>query len=245
VRFITGGQGDAVLLLHGWGGSIDSMRPIYDDLVNYYTVYAVDLPGHGQSEAPTSAWGVTEYTNCVVEFMGQLGITKATVIAHSFGGRITIKLAALFPQLIDKIVFVDSAGVRPPRGTRYYTRFVLAKTGKLLAAYCGSLGKAARSWIYARIGSSDYARAGKLRETFVKVVNEDLTDLLSKINHPTLIIWGENDLDTPLIMGVTMERLIPGATLVVLRDAGHFSYLDQFGKFRLHVLRFLQGNNSR
>jgi pimeloyl-ACP methyl ester carboxylesterase len=245
IRFMTAGDGDVVLLLHGWGGSLDSMRPVYDDLIRHHRVYALDLPGHGRSGIPSSAWGVTEYTNCVVEFLQQAGIDTATIIGHSFGGRIAIKLAVFFPQLVNKIVFIDSAGVRPPRGARYYLRFSVAKIGKFASRYFGTLGRAVKSWLYARIASADYARAGELRETFVKVVTEDLTPLLARIRQPSLILWGENDLDTPLVMGQTMARMIPNARLVILPDAGHFSYLDQFAKFRLHVARFLGGTNCQ
>jgi pimeloyl-ACP methyl ester carboxylesterase len=69
-----------------------------------------------------------------------------------------------------------------------------------------------------------------MRRTMVLSVNEDLTPLLSGIKVPTLLIWGENDTATPLSDGQTMERLIPGAGLVVLRGAGHFSFADHWGQ---------------
>ena len=70
-----------------------------------------------------------------------------------------------------------------------------------------------------------------MRGTFVNVVNQDLKEYLKDIRSSSLMIYGENDTDTPVYFGQTMEKLIPDGGLVVLKNAGHFSYLDQFGQF--------------
>jgi pimeloyl-ACP methyl ester carboxylesterase len=98
----------------------------------------------------------------------------------------------------------------------------------------------ARERIYRAVASRDYANAGPLRDTFVRLVNEDLTAILPRIASPTLLVWGADDTETPLSAAKVMERLIPQARLVVLQHAGHFSYLDQYGKFRLLVRQFLR-----
>jgi pimeloyl-ACP methyl ester carboxylesterase len=116
----------------------------------------------------------------------------------------------------------------------------LAKGGKYLARYCGRLGDMARERIYRAVASRDYANAGPLRDTFVKLVSEDLTSILPQVTSPTLLVWGADDTDTPLSSAKIMECLIPQARLVVLQNAGHFSYLDQYGKFRLLVRQFLR-----
>jgi pimeloyl-ACP methyl ester carboxylesterase len=98
----------------------------------------------------------------------------------------------------------------------------------------------ARERIYRAVASKDYANAGPLRDTFVKLVNDDLTPILSQIASPTLLVWGADDMETPLSSAQVMERLIPQVRLVVFQNAGHFSYLDQYGKFRLIVRQFLR-----
>jgi pimeloyl-ACP methyl ester carboxylesterase len=98
----------------------------------------------------------------------------------------------------------------------------------------------ARERIYRAVASPDYSNAGPLRETFVKLVNEDLTPILPQVTAPTLLVWGADDTETPLSSARVMERLIPQARLVVFQNAGHFSYLDQYGKFRLIVRQFLR-----
>jgi pimeloyl-ACP methyl ester carboxylesterase len=240
IRYLSAGVGESVLLLHGWGGSIESMTPVFDEFVKHYAVVAIDFPGHGESELPPSAWDVSDFVGCVLQVMDALQLEHPHIIAHSHGGRVTIKLAATHPDRVGKIVLVDSAGVRPSRSYKYYLRVSLAKIGKFLATYGGGWGEHLRQRIYTAVASQDYANAGPLRDTFVKIVNADLTSELPAIQAPTLLVWGENDTDTPLTSAKLMQQLIPGAELVVLQHAGHFSYLDQFGKFRLIVGKFLR-----
>ncbi len=240
IRYRISGAGEQVLLLHGWGGSIESMTTIFDDLTKHYTVFAIDFPGHGKSDLPPTGWGVPEFTDCLLGVMERLDIRRPHIIAHSFGGRVTIRLTTLHPEKVSKIVLVDSAGVLPPRPMKYYFKIAFAKTGKFLARYGGRLGQSARNRIYAMIGSKDYAKAGPLRESFVKVVNFDQTDVLSEIKSPTLLVWGANDRDTPVASAKVMERLIPDSTLVVFENAGHFAYIDQANKFNLIVRKFLR-----
>lgn len=240
VRYKAAGAGEHVLLLHGWGGSIESMGLVFDDLAKDYAVVALDFPGHGDSDPPAKAWGVSDFSAFVLRVIDTLQLQRPHIIAHSHGGRVTIKLASSHPERIGKVVLVDSAGIRPSRSLKYYVRVCCARIGKYLARYCGQMGERVRQRIYARVASTDYASAGALRETFVKIVNEDLSSLLPDIASPTLLVWGEADAETPVTSARVMNRLIPNAELVVLKHAGHFSYIDQFGKFRLIVRRFLR-----
>ena len=98
---------------------------------------------------------------------------------------------------------------------------------------------AAQERIAAGSASSDYANAGPMRPTLVKLVNEDLTPELPRVRASTLLIWGDQDDATPVSDGETMERLIPDAGLVVFEGAGHFSYLDQAQRFNVVAGHFL------
>mgnify|MGYP005765608411 FL=1 len=79
-----------------------------------------------------------------------------------------------------------------------------------------------------------------MRQCLVRVVNEDLTHLLPSIKVPTLLVWGENDTDTPLSDAHLMEKLIPGAGLVTLKNAGHYAFLEQQYTFNRVVCSFLK-----
>ena len=88
-------------------------------------------------------------------------------------------------------------------------------------------------------GSHDYLNAGKMRGTLVKVVNQDLSHLLSSIKAPTLIFWGSKDMETPLYMARRLNSGITGSKLTIIKDAGHFCFIDKVNKFNTEVKEFL------
>ena len=238
IAYQVAGEGDVVLLLHGWGGEAASFQPVFEWLAHSHKVYALDLPGFGKSQVPPTAWNTSNYAQFVIAFLEKFRIPKAHFIAHSFGGRISIIVSAEYPEKVDKLILVDSAGIKPRRTTKYYLRVGLAKIGKSLRR-CGKYGTLIADAVSVRAGSKDYQNAGDMRATLVKVVNQDLRSLLPQITAPTLLIWGEDDKDTPVSFGQIMEKEIPDAGLVVLKEAGHFSYLDQFPQFCRIVASFL------
>jgi pimeloyl-ACP methyl ester carboxylesterase len=245
VRSQVGGQGPPVLLLHGWGGTIESFAPLLDDLHRSYTVAAFDLPGFGTSSLPPSTWGSADYARLTLKVIERFQLDRPHLIGHSFGGQVSIQVAATAPERVGKLVLVCSAGIRTRPALATRLKRVAARLGKGLAASGGRIGERLRAAIYRRVQSQDYANAGPLRPTLVRVINEDLTPLLPLIQSPTLLVWGAQDRDVPLAAAHVMARLIPGAQLVVLENASHFAYLDQFDRFRLLVGRFLRQPDKR
>jgi pimeloyl-ACP methyl ester carboxylesterase len=230
-------KNSAVLFLHGWGCDLSVFCSCMSRVTDR-RVCALNLPGFGGSEEPPVPWGVDDYADFVVAFLKKLEIGKVALIGHSFGGRIIIKLAVrkTLPFRIEKIVLVDSAGVKPRRTIRQSLRLGLYKCVKKTLSFPAVerlLPGALEAW-RRRIGSADYRSASpRMRECLVKTINEDLTPLFPSISYPTLLVWGEDDRDTPLGDGKIMERLIPDSGLVTLKNAGHYSFLDQpfvFGK---------------
>jgi pimeloyl-ACP methyl ester carboxylesterase len=177
--------------------------------------------------------------------MDRLSLDRTSLLGHSHGGRVSIALAAEHPDHVDHLILVNSAGIRPPRTHGLRLRGLVARGGRKVLAHplAGSAGRRALSHLYASLGMTDYANAGPLRATFVRIVNEDLVDLLPRIQAQTLIIWGARDTETPLWMGDRMARTIPKARMVVLEEAGHYSFLDEPGRFEHHVLGFLAGDS--
>ncbi len=244
VHFAEAGSGPPVVLLHGWGGSIASFGPIPSILAEHCHVIALDLPGFGQTPLPDRAWGARDYATMVGGFIRQRELAPVVVVGHSHGGRTAIALAAREPELIRKLVLVDSAGLVPRRSARYYLQVSSFKALRHVV----SLPLLKRwenrilPWAYRTLGSGDYQAAGDpvRRATLVKVVNGDLRQLLPLIQAPTLLIWGSEDRVTPLADGKLMERLIPDAGLVILEGAGHFSYLDDLDRFCRIVIHFVE-----
>ena len=240
------GSGKDVLLLHGWGCTTEHFRPIINDLQSDYRLTVIDFPGHGKSGRPPVPWGVGDYARCVEELLQQLHIEKCSIIAHSFGGRVTLHLAANHPQMVDKLVLTGCAGLKKPQTEEQKKRSAaFRKKKKLLQGLAklplvGSLADKAMEKLRRQYGSADYnALDAEMRQTFVKVISEDLSPLLSRIEASALLIWGEKDQDTPLWMGQKMEKDMKDAGLVVFEGDDHFAYLRQWSRFVKVVRAFL------
>ena len=241
-----GSGGTPVLLLHGWGCSIRHFAPVTEDLRKDRLVTVIDFPAHGESSDPPEPWGVSDFTELTRELIGKLSIAPADIIAHSFGARVAIDLAARYPALVSRMVLTGAAGIRKPqtpeqkKKSEQYQRkkAILNKLGMLpgLKGPMEKLLEAERQ----KHGSPDYlALSPQMRQTFVKIVNEDLSDRLPKIQASTLLVFGEKDTETPLWMGQKMEKEIPDAGLVVFENGDHFAYLREWPRFVTIVRTFL------
>lgn len=234
------GEGGDLLLLHGWG--VDSR--VFDGVIKTFSashrVIAPDLPGFGTSGDPTGEWGVDDYAAWVVKFMDALGIGRAAVVGHSFGGRISIKLASdpATAGRIGKLVLTGSAGIRRKRSLRRRLSGWILRT--LSRMFPGLREKFAHKFAH-KFASRDYLAASPLmRKCLIRVVSEDLAPLLPRINCPTLLVWGRNDTETPVRDGYTMKELIPNARLEVFDGAGHFAFLNRPEEFDRLLEEFLK-----
>ena len=241
INIEVAGEGEPVLLLHGWGCSHQIFSHIQGVLAQGYKVYNFDFPGFGASDEPREVWGTEEYTRMVEQFVKEQGIENPALVGHSFGGRISIIFASR--NKASRVVLVDAAGIKPKRPLKYYYKVYSFKLLKKLC-YIFLPKKTADAIIERRrkgAGSADYNNASpKMRAILSKVVNEDLTPLLPKIAAPTLLFWGNADTATPLSDAKTMERLIPDAGLVIAHGTGHFSFIENQGLFTQVMKNFFK-----
>ncbi len=228
------------MILHGWGDSGLGWSRTAQALSRSWKVLLPDLPGFGKSPPPPGAWGSEEYASAVAGLMEALGAEGAGVVAHSFGGRIGIRLAAGWPHLVSRLVLVASAGLRPRPRPGLVVRRLLSRVGRALGRL-GGPGALAKSLIYGLVGSRDWKAAPpSMRPVLSRVVGEDLRPLLSCLAQPTLLVWGSDDREVPVEVGEAMARLIPRARLEVLPGAGHFPHLEREDAFLGLVLKFLE-----
>ena len=243
---LAGSGSKRVVLLHGWGCDTSLMKPVADFLSRDMTVLSIDFPAHGKSGRPPEPWGVPEFAACTLDLLKKLDFLPCSVIAHSFGGRITIELASQDASLFERIILTGSAGIkdRPgeesrKRSARYKQLKGLCEKAKAVKVF-GKLPDMLEERLRQKYGSKDYnALDAEMRKTFVQVVNHDQTDMLPRIQQPTLLLWGDKDTETPLWMGQLMESRIPDAGLVVLEGGTHFAYLEQVGRFNAIAHNFL------
>ena len=236
-RVVEKGEGPPVLVLHGWGGRVESMWPVIECLESSWRVVAVDLPGFGESPVPPGVWGTADYAHFVSDLMGELRIERAHFVGHSFGAKTSLYLAASRGDCVDKLVVVGSSGLRSAPTMKVRAKRALSK-GARVAGRLGPPGARLRDAVYRRIASQDYKEAGSLRPIMVKVVNEDIANLLPRVQSPTLLVWGSEDDAVPLSHARRMESLIRDSGLIVFEGAGHFAYLDEPDRFCRVVRHF-------
>lgn len=239
---VTGNpEGKPVLIMHGWGCDHTTVKSIAKILEQGMKVISVDLPGHGKSSEPPAIWGVEDYTSFIEKFVKSNKLEGLSLIGHSFGGRISILLSSR--NSIDRVVLVDSAGIKPRRNFKYYWKVYTYKTFKKLTllAYGKEKGeKKLEKWRQKK-GSADYKNSSPvMRGVLSKCVNEDLKHVMNYIKAPTLLIWGENDTATPLRDAKIMQKLIPDAGLVSFEECGHYSFLDNPIGFKAVLREFFK-----
>ena len=246
VNYIDEGEGEVVLLLHGWGANITLYRGIIDTLKQGRRVIALDMPGFGKTPEPPVPWCVDDYVDFVLHFIDTFSLKKLSVVVHSFGGRVFFKMNARkdLPFSIERAVLIDSAGILPKKSFRQKVSLRCYKIGRAFMStrvmhflYPDAVDNMRR-----KRGSSDYNSATPLmRATLVKVVNEDLEPLIGQVQCPTLLIWGDLDTATPIADAKRMEELIADAGLVVCEGAGHFSFAEQPAKVNGVLKAFFAG----
>ncbi|MFH1392319.1 MAG: alpha/beta hydrolase [bacterium] len=186
-----------IIFLHGWGLDKNCFNQLASQLADYEQVL-FDLPGFGQTELPKRPWATLDYANYIKNaFLDK----KSILIGYSFGGKIAIKIAADYPELVDKLILIASSGLRKKLSLKRLIRKILKKS------------------------SQDYKNAGALKPILSKIVAQDLTQDLKKIKCETLILSAENDTETPFWTARKMHKLIKSNKLVVLPGLGHHDIL--------------------
>ena len=233
-------------MLHGWGCSVKHFEPIAQELSKDCHVTMIDFPAHGLSERPPKPWGVPEFAEMTAELMETLQIAPADIIAHSFGARVAIYLAATRPELVKRLVLTGAAGLKDvPTEAQKKKSAAFQKKKAMLeklkrVPFLKTAAENAQEALRKKYGSADYnALDAEMRKTFVKIVSQDLSEYLPKIQASTLLVFGEKDTATPLWMGQRMEKEIPDAGLVVFENDDHFAYLRQWPRFVTVVKTFL------
>ncbi len=212
INYEVMGEGDPILLVHGWGGSLDSLRALGEMVSDTHKVILVDLPGFGKSANPPGDWGVGEYANLITALLENLKIKKITYFGHSFGGAIGLILSTKPNSVVSKLILCNSALKRPNKTVKIplFLKSVLFRT------------KSIRIWTY-RIffPNSDIAKHPHLESNFKRIMQQDLSHLPPKIKTPTLIIWGEGDTFTPVAWAYELHQQIANSLLKIIPGERH------------------------
>jgi len=244
INYKIAGQGPAILILHGWGGSSDSWIQVQEILAREgFKVICPDFPGFGKSKTPFEPWGVKEYGNFVLNLTKILELQNFFLLGHSFGGRVAIKFSVLYPEKIKSLILCDSAGIKQKWGIGEKLIFQISKIGNAIftPTPLRRFKDKAKNLFYIFLRHRDYAKAdGTMRETIKKVLTEDLLKDLPQIKIRTLIIWGESDKLVPVKYAHIFKEKIENSELKILPKIGHSPHLEVPEKLTEIIINFLR-----
>lgn len=226
ISYIKEGEGEVILLLHGWGQNKEMMFPLIDNLKEKFTCVVVDLPGFGDTPFDNSI-NIEEYVNNLRKFLIDNNITPKYIIGHSFGGKVAIHYYLKYKD-VEKLIIIASPLLKPKRGLKYYYKIYKYKLKKKFKIK------------EKNAGSSDYKNCKKeMRCFFVNVVNTHYNKKLKKVDIPVLLIWGKGDKQVPLNKAKQLSKKIKDNKLVVL-EGDHFAYLENIELTKLYICNFLR-----
>lgn len=215
IHYIEQGKGEPIILVHGWGGSTNSLSDLATLLSGSYRCILIDLPGFGESDNPNPLWGTKEYSEVVRSLLNHLDIQECIYFGHSFGGSIGILLSSCYPTLFSHLILCNSSYKRSKIPKKTYSNYIIAMVKR-------ALPQSIRFFLYRILyRSSDLYKFPHLEQNFRKIVTEDLTPFISRIKTKTLILWGEKDAETPVSFGQELHKLIDNSKLIVFPDATH------------------------
>jgi len=218
-----------IIILPGWGDTRKTFSYMISFLKNFFTVYIIDYPGFGNTNFPNYDLTIYDYSNLIYEWIKELNIDDPVLIGHSFGGRIISVLLGYYKYNFSNVILINSAGIKPKKTIkkriRNYSYKILKYIGNILPK---EIKYKWNNYLFKKYASTDYQNlSDNMRNTFKNIVNEDLSYYINNISARTLIIWGDKDPDTKINDAYTINKLIKDSELIVLKDVGHFSYLEK------------------
>ena len=218
-----------MVFLHGYLSSKEAFAAQIAYFSKFYRVTAIDFLGFGGSKPLLQPFSVTDYAVWTKEVFALLDIKNPHIVAHSFGCRVAVKMLAKDNNMADKLLLTGPAGIIRKRGLKYHCK---VKTYRLVRRFAPHFAER-------HFGSLEYRSLSPvMRESYKKIVNEDLREDASKIKNPTLIVVGEEDRTTPLAEAKIYLQSLPNGGLKRMRG-GHFAFAEEPLLFNLITEEFL------
>lgn len=245
------GEGEPLLILHGWGGSSSSWIKIQNLLAQNYQVIVPDLPGFGKSTPPQQPWGIEDYCNFVLDLIQKLNLDSFYLVGHSFGGGIAVKFTAENPQPVRSLILCAPAGIKPEPGLKTKLFFWAAKLGEAIFSLrpLVRFKDKARNYFYTLLRNRDYGKANQtMKETMKKVLSYytnlnsgsgPFLDDLTRIKPSTLLIWGDRDKLVSVEYARIFKRKIRNSELEVFSKVGHSPHLEAPDQLSRIISNFL------
>ena len=218
--------GPLLVWAHGWGQTHAALLPLAESMRRAAPSVLIDFPGFGESPLPPTPWGTADYADAIAEWLVTVESSRRIWIAHSFGCRVGLQLAARHPQAVAGLFLVAAAGLPRQRSAIERARLGAHRWAFRLMRSLTPEGPA-RDRLRERFGSADYRQAGALRPILIKTVGEDLSESARAVRCPTVLVYGDHDRETPPEIGERLKELIQESQLYVLRGFDHWTVLTE------------------
>ena len=228
VSFLQKGEGKDLVFMHGYLSRKESFWAQIEYFSKFYKVTAFDFLGQGNSAPLQEPFSVSDYAEWTRELFSALQIENPYIVAHSFGARVAVKMCAQGGQVCDKLLLVGAAGVILKRGIKYKIKVKAYRLCK----------KIAPKFAEKKFGSAEYRTLSPLmRESYKKIVNEDLRSDAAKIECPVLLVCGEDDTTTPKKEALAYLQVLQKGKLKTI-TGGHFTFMENPLAFNLIAEEF-------
>lgn len=254
VYYRTVGEGQPVILIHGLGADWEMWGKAIPYLASGYKVFALDLPGHGKSDKPDVPYDINYFTDFLADFICTLELGKVVVVGVSMGGQTALKLAIRRPELVEKLVLVDSSGLSPlyhgafkiPGAAWIFT--YIASRWTTINLWCYRCFFVDKHYVTAQVVQEYLERLKRpgARQTYYRNIlavswpDKDLPREIKKVTMPTLIVWGRDDKIMPLKDAHRFKAGIINSKLVVINNCGHVPPVEKYREFNGALLDFLR-----
>jgi pimeloyl-ACP methyl ester carboxylesterase len=247
IAYERAGEGPPLVLLHGAMADGRTWRPQLEGLADRLTVIAWDEPGAGGSADPSADFGLADYADALAGLIGALGFDAAHVGGVSWGGVVALELYRRNPDRVASLILADTyagwKGSLPAAECAQRLAHAIEQSRlppeRFEPTLPGLLAPGAPAAVADDLAAiMAEARPESMRRTAAALATCDQRDLLARIAAPTLLIWGEDDVRSPLFVAEQFRAAIPGARFVLIPDAGHMANLEQPALFNAAVGEF-------
>jgi len=228
-----------ILIIRGWGSRRENWQKFISILEERdYRIFSPDLPGFGSTPSPCDPWAIDDYVDWVKDFCENNNLSQFFLLGHSFGGGVAIKYILKYPESVKKLILADVSIIRKKTKSKEGLKKTASFLKKLsFLPFYNQFRKLSYKLIFRK---SDYPFVqGVMKDTYLKIINEDLSGLLEKVKIPTLIVWGEKDESTPIQDAFLIKEKITGSELKTLPKICHNPHLEAPEKLAEIILKFL------